>query len=166
MKRSLFIIICILLSCWQCNEPPQDLQRSLMENIFTDLDLYCGSSYNVTLDAGVVKFLHCKEPAPNDEGDFILRGSEISYKISFTTFTENEITKCMDESSIFEGYEYTGIVEPLSDEIPTPDYQDCLNLIERENQTITCLFNKDYISDFNGDENAFALIRIYEIIKL
>ena len=137
-----------------------------MENIFTDLDLYCGNSFNVTLDAGVVKFLHCKEPAPNNEGDYILRGTEISYKISFTTFTENEITNCLEESNIFEDYEYAGIVEPLNNEDATPDYQDCLNLIERENQTITCLFNKDYISDFNGNENAFSLIRIYEIKKL
>lgn len=166
MNRSILLLLCLVLPTWQCTEPPQDLQRKLMEDIFTDLDLYCGSSFNVTLDAGVVKFLHCKEPAPNNDGVFLLKGTDISYKISFTTFTENEINNCIDEKLILENSEHTGIVEPLDNTISMPDYQDCLNLIERENQTITCLFNKDYISDFDGNENSFTLVRIEEVKKL
>ena len=166
MNRSILFSILFILSTYNCIVADEDLQRQKMEDIFTDLNLFCGTEFNAELDAGTVKFLSCKEPAPTDIGEFILKGTQVSYKISVTAYSENPINNCIEENIIFEQIESAGYVEPLSDDITIPDYQECLNLLERESQIISCLFNKEYISDFNGLNNSFTFIRIEEVQKL
>ena len=166
MNRSTFLLSVILLTSYQCTEPPQDIQRQLMEDIFTDLNLYCGSDYAVNFDADVVKFLSCKEPSPSNEGEFILKGTPISYTISVKAFKEDPVTNCIEEDTIFSNLETEGLVGPLNNEIVVPDYQECINLIQRENQVINCLFNKNFVSDFDGVNSSFTLIKIENIKKL
>ena len=46
------------------------------------------------------------------------------------------------------------------------EFQDCINLIQKEYQVIHCLYNQGFISYVNGIDNAFTLIVVENIEKI
>ena len=164
--RKLSIISIIISFCfYQCIQSPFLVNEQTMKDILMDLDLICGEGpFSDVREASNVIFQYCLNSNTANTED-IIEGDKIGFKVSLIKYVRNIENNCMDSIFVLSQND-TASINNRNTGDGILEFQDCINLIKNEYQMIHCLYNKGYISDVNGIDNAFTLVILEDIHKI
>ena len=166
MRKLSFILVMISLCFYQCVVDPLQENEDTMDSILSNLDLICNDGpFSTVREASNVTFKYCLN-STNSNSVNIIEGDQINFNVSMFNYFKNTENNCMEEEVVILNERDSSSINNLNTGDRILEFQDCINLIQKEHQMIHCLFNKGHISSLNGIENAFTLIVIDSVEKI